>query len=743
SSCPKGFFWYGGRCFAKFTSPLGWEQAEQQCQDKGGHLATIGSVGANEVLKLLCFNRTTSNDDRACWIGLNDRAKEGSFQWTNTNMTAAENMWAIDWAVHRGQNYEPNNLPKRSDGECADDNSAPECGANCVWMYGADGAIRDWPCTQKLPYLCETDAEEVFSSYRWRFKAEDRDPITIAEIQLFHDAECNDRINVSSAQIFTSMSIQSILSGRRSRNRDRSRGNDTDDESVPTTAPSADEDNEVVETEKVEEEMRMFDDDESTTLKLTCDEDSEPEQDDVGDEGLTRIQRPCRPEVQLFFPKTTEIQCARMLTKDDDGDGPRRPKTNASRDMRFERLELPRHFYGMKVATTPGEWGVFYFPETDRFKNLYEEAHRPFDLNIAVSSITASAFMYSSRVRLMRRNVTLAERSCLDYDADNEVEGLGLEVAPEQLVITEMDANGDTQAVYQTWKNVVIDTPGMYEICHCFSDCELAKQWRDVGEISVSGLHRDGLATVQSGRVFSLLLPGWALPKQTTDEHEIASRLKIINAPENASGVDPPTCGRATASADVKGGIDCDGATECHTSPTTALIYRQEWADLKIVSKTAKNYTVCHCLKDCGNPDRWQDVGTVAVGVPDHTCNWPVACSDYYPECVRYPLDPPRDIGCEPDGDAFADAENDAYDSDTGDADTPRVPQNPPTLSPIQPARIQPVVVNRRRDNSSRSDQEDQMDESLADSVRGVSLRGERSKQNRREGGCSCPCPCP
>ena len=62
-------------CYAYVGDSVSWNQAEACCVAWGGHLASIHSAGVNSVLNDIRIR------DRITWIGLNDIASEGNFEW--------------------------------------------------------------------------------------------------------------------------------------------------------------------------------------------------------------------------------------------------------------------------------------------------------------------------------------------------------------------------------------------------------------------------------------------------------------------------------------------------------------------------------------------------------------------------------------------------------------------------------------------------------------------------------------
>ena len=64
-------------CYAFVDGNINWNQAEDCCVTWGGHLASIHSTDDNILLNDIC------NQDTITWIGLNDIASEGNFEWSD------------------------------------------------------------------------------------------------------------------------------------------------------------------------------------------------------------------------------------------------------------------------------------------------------------------------------------------------------------------------------------------------------------------------------------------------------------------------------------------------------------------------------------------------------------------------------------------------------------------------------------------------------------------------------------
>ena len=81
-ACDEGWEKLGDHCYRWSTNVMNWTAAEDFCQEEGGHLA---SVGSNETMDniMLGFRRGGFGDNDYFWLGGNDLAKEGVWEWTD------------------------------------------------------------------------------------------------------------------------------------------------------------------------------------------------------------------------------------------------------------------------------------------------------------------------------------------------------------------------------------------------------------------------------------------------------------------------------------------------------------------------------------------------------------------------------------------------------------------------------------------------------------------------------------
>ncbi|XP_062868150.1 macrophage mannose receptor 1 [Trichomycterus rosablanca] len=126
SHCDQGYLLFGDHCY-RFESEnvKTFQEAETYCMSQSGHLASLHD---QETVSFLTAHMLT-----ASWIGLNDIAQEGQFQWTDGTPTNF-----LPWGVGQPDDY--NN-------------------EDCVQIRGTEhwetGKLNDSPCSSTLPFICQ------------------------------------------------------------------------------------------------------------------------------------------------------------------------------------------------------------------------------------------------------------------------------------------------------------------------------------------------------------------------------------------------------------------------------------------------------------------------------------------------------------------------------------------------------------------------------------------------------------
>ncbi|KAM4738826.1 neurocan core protein [Anableps anableps] len=122
--CEHSWRKFHGHCYRYFSRRHTWEDAEKDCREHSGHLASIHTAAEQNFIRGLSHDNT--------WIGLNDRTVEDDFQWTDKTDLQYEN-----WRENQPDNFFAG-------------------GEDCVVMIAHEnGKWNDVPCNYNLPYVCK------------------------------------------------------------------------------------------------------------------------------------------------------------------------------------------------------------------------------------------------------------------------------------------------------------------------------------------------------------------------------------------------------------------------------------------------------------------------------------------------------------------------------------------------------------------------------------------------------------
>ena len=84
--CEPGWTYFGGYCYFTSLACASWLTAESNCSAMNSDLVTVHNQEENVFIQ-------HRHDGDKSWIGLNDRSVEGSFVWTNKEISSFR-FWA-------------------------------------------------------------------------------------------------------------------------------------------------------------------------------------------------------------------------------------------------------------------------------------------------------------------------------------------------------------------------------------------------------------------------------------------------------------------------------------------------------------------------------------------------------------------------------------------------------------------------------------------------------------------------
>uniref|UniRef100_A0A671F6D7 C-type lectin domain-containing protein n=1 Tax=Rhinolophus ferrumequinum TaxID=59479 RepID=A0A671F6D7_RHIFE len=134
-NCPAGSYAYRFHCYALFTTPKSWTEADIACQKRpSGNLVSVLSAGEASFLASLVKNNLKGQSN--VWIGLHDptqgyQPNAGGWEWSSNDVMNYET-WERNPSTISNPGY---------------------CGS----LSGSSGYLKwkDYQCREKLPYICK------------------------------------------------------------------------------------------------------------------------------------------------------------------------------------------------------------------------------------------------------------------------------------------------------------------------------------------------------------------------------------------------------------------------------------------------------------------------------------------------------------------------------------------------------------------------------------------------------------
>ena len=138
TACTPGTGILSGYCYAPFSNPLNWINAEANCRTLGAELLKIESVDENDFIKTN-FLTFAGPYGKTYWIGLSDLETEGTWKWTDGSLLTGSDY--VNWAHHN-----PNGGRSQNCGEIVMGNFAKQY---------FDAEWNDFRCFNKQRFICK------------------------------------------------------------------------------------------------------------------------------------------------------------------------------------------------------------------------------------------------------------------------------------------------------------------------------------------------------------------------------------------------------------------------------------------------------------------------------------------------------------------------------------------------------------------------------------------------------------
>ncbi|XP_013410232.1 SCO-spondin [Lingula anatina] len=136
TKCHWGYMPIASSCFLFISSRLTWEEARQQCENVGAHLAVLDTVSKRD--SVINFVKNQGAADPYYWLDGREPWDDGRWIWFSRKTPVDQNLWLPG---------EPNEYNSRQEG-CMH-----------IWEKNNQFGINDTPCRFSNPFICEIDID--------------------------------------------------------------------------------------------------------------------------------------------------------------------------------------------------------------------------------------------------------------------------------------------------------------------------------------------------------------------------------------------------------------------------------------------------------------------------------------------------------------------------------------------------------------------------------------------------------
>uniref|UniRef100_A0A0G4FQX4 C-type lectin domain-containing protein n=1 Tax=Chromera velia CCMP2878 TaxID=1169474 RepID=A0A0G4FQX4_9ALVE len=582
---------------------LPWVEAENFCRERKSHLASIIGAGDRRALILSC----RAGGSTACWMGLNDRAKEGEFVYTDGTGFEFE-AWGNTSQWYAG--------PDNRGGTPADCNSPdragdPACQADCVYLNATRGmnALFDQSCATSMAFVCEQPVRQFNGSEEFRLSqipgANGREMV-LSQVDFFTSPECSAE-TLKCPTEWTSSDINPWSRDRNER-----------EENLKGLCGAA---------ESPADETRV-----------TCGTEDDTRGRTGSGGGFWRINWWLRrnmcmfPSVSADFEGMEVINCARI------GRG-----TESVNDT--WALEVPMGERKWTVPVTPGQSVDVRIPFVPAWRSWRVKKNENFTLELPVANLAADQIS-QLRLKIVKRSrfgiFSFRRRDICAYQGE-EVEGLETTVGPssrsaERKELTRgintadldlLDASGAKFDMLQ-WKGedgegLSMDDPALYTVCICAwgDQCDdmgattrlyNRSPWLRVGHVLVEGIEELHPITLQTGRAQSLGVLGTGFVYGSDQRTHWNARTKFVSKGDD--------CFTGVNDNENIVNVNCDPERPwvCDSPPTSRpATWPWEgfrWNNIGFRFEEPTELQQCFCFENCDKSENWSKVRDVTVAIP-------------------------------------------------------------------------------------------------------------------------------